>query len=66
LVLRQCDVRDTPTLCISSATLVNFTMHSHSYKFTKLSFVLQVLIPSLLSVYRIRKSLGEVYLILSM
>jgi hypothetical protein len=33
LVLRQCGMRDTLTLCISSATLVNFSMHSHSYEF---------------------------------
>ncbi|KAK2391516.1 F-box/FBD/LRR-repeat protein [Trifolium repens] len=33
LVLLQCGVRDTLNLCISSATLVKFTMHSHSYDF---------------------------------
>jgi hypothetical protein len=33
LVLLQCGVRDTLNLCISSATLVNFTLHSHSYDF---------------------------------
>jgi hypothetical protein len=31
LVLSQCGLRGTLTLCISSATLVNFTMRSHFY-----------------------------------
>ncbi|PNX93298.1 F-box family protein, partial [Trifolium pratense] len=38
LVLRQCGVRDTQTLCISSATLVNFRVHSHSYNFYEIEF----------------------------
>ncbi|GAU32476.1 hypothetical protein TSUD_316830 [Trifolium subterraneum] len=33
LVLSHCGVRDTLKLCISSVTLVNFTMHSHLYDF---------------------------------
>jgi len=33
LLICVCTVRDTLTLCISSATLVNFTVRSHSYVF---------------------------------
>lgn len=36
LVIYSCYVKDAPTLCISSATLVNFTMHSHSRYFYKI------------------------------
>ncbi|KAK2445413.1 hypothetical protein QL285_016345 [Trifolium repens] len=38
LGLLQCGVRHTLTLCISSATLVNFRVHSHSYDLLLLCF----------------------------
>jgi hypothetical protein len=38
LVLRQCSVRDTLTLCISSATLVNFRLYDHTYNFYEIEF----------------------------
>jgi hypothetical protein len=38
LGLLQWGVRHTLTLCISSATLVNFRVHSHSYDFYKIEY----------------------------